>query len=365
MTVYIFFLSLLGFIWQGKESKIRFFFMMSLLFLFSICRSTSVGTDYIHYIESYNSDVYSFNIQQLDVFSFSDNSEFFNTDNRTSREFSWNILISFLKLFGNNPYLISHIIEALILLIISIGIKKLSPKPCMSIFLYVGLYLFFPVFNTIRQELAVSLFFLSAAYLVEKKYIKFIIIYAISATVHSSAIFVVFSFALLFLKKLPSFKVVSLIFIALIICQIENIKLNIISLIAPAAMDPDYYINNYSTGVVSNLANTFFILINFVFSLFFLYTYKLSKKDSFQFIIFWFIGLSILILLYYNKVLTRPIEYFMIFQIIIIPQVYKFLIGYSKIYAKRYYIITILYTIFVYICNLISNNQGIVPYKFI
>ena len=92
-----------------------------------------------------------------------------------------------------------------------------SKLPLLSIFLFLTMPLYFLLsFNTIRQCLAIAIFTLAIKYILNKSFIKFLIILIIASLFHKSALLMI---PLYFINKPPSLKlylVLSFIFMSLL-----------------------------------------------------------------------------------------------------------------------------------------------------
>ncbi|MCW2132874.1 EpsG family protein [Arthrobacter sp. VKM Ac-2550] len=149
------------------------FFIIAVMVTFSAVRY-EVGTDY---------GMYARRFQELSTVDWSGQLA------ASPQEIGYTALSLFLRGFTDNPSIIFWVTSALTVIPVYAAIKKQSLNPTMSLLLYVLLAFFVAPFNIIRQGIAISLSFYASTFLDRNK-TAFVIINAIAATFHTSAILV-------------------------------------------------------------------------------------------------------------------------------------------------------------------------------
>lgn len=110
-------------------------------------------------------------------------------------ESGWGFLIFEIlekKVFGNNPIIFRLILALMHILPVIIVYRKYSNNYILSVYLFIasGCHIGW-MMNGLRQFLAVSIIFAATSLLIERKYIKLIIIILIASTIHSSALIMI------------------------------------------------------------------------------------------------------------------------------------------------------------------------------
>lgn len=110
-------------------------------------------------------------------------------------ESGWGFLIFEIlekKVFGNNPIIFRLILALMHILPVIIVYRKYSNNYILSVYLFIasGCHIGW-MMNGLRQFLAVSIIFAATSLLIERKYIKLIVIILIASTIHSSALIMI------------------------------------------------------------------------------------------------------------------------------------------------------------------------------
>lgn len=246
-----------------------------------------------------------------------------------------------LKISGFNYYALFFLYSFLTILFILLGIKKMTNYQAISFLFFLLVPGFFlNMFVEMRQILAVAITFYSVAFFLDKR--KTWLLFAIlSAMAHYSAIFfwLIFGFIYKFLPKIYSLKtyavllILSFVFTGIFKFDIQIFKtilplLNII----PFFQKYIYYVNYRLEGGIKQVEFQFFKNIFYIVNLLFLiYIFKLSNRKtndikdvmSKKIILLnsLFIGVLILNITFYIAPISRIAYYFLIFQIVIIPNI--------------------------------------------
>ena len=246
-----------------------------------------------------------------------------------------------LKILGFNYYALFFLYSFLTILFILLGIKKMTKYQAFSFLLFLLVPGFFlNMFVEMRQILAVAIAFYSVALFLDKK--KTWLLFAIlSAMTHYSAIFfwLIFGFIYKFLPKIYSLKtyavllILSFVFTGIFKFDIQIFKTLIPFLnIIPFFQKYIYYVNYRLEGGIEQVEFQFFKNIFYIVNvLFLIYIFKLSNRKtndikdmmSRKIILLnlLFIGVLILNIAFYDAPISRIAYYFLIFQIVIIPNI--------------------------------------------
>lgn len=93
-----------------------------------------------------------------------------------------------VKIIYDDPYIFIFIFSFLSILIKFIAFQRISPLPYISLLFYVGTYLIVQDMNQIRQGFAAGICLLSLPYIVQRKFIPFLLVFLVAFYFHVSAI---------------------------------------------------------------------------------------------------------------------------------------------------------------------------------
>ena len=115
----------------------------------------------------------------------------FNLTGYEDWEIGFIFLNKFLALFTAQSSVFFAVTSLLTLIGPAYLIIKYSVNPFMSMFLYVNLYLFYLDINFIRQAIAMSILCFAYGFLRDKKFLRFLLIVALAACFHLTAIYMI------------------------------------------------------------------------------------------------------------------------------------------------------------------------------
>lgn len=95
-----------------------------------------------------------------------------------------NVLISF---FTENRYIFILIVTLIIYACLFISLRKYTENYPLAVILFLGLWFFF-TFTYLRQVLGATIVWLGFQYVIERKFLKFLIVFLIGFSMHNSAI---------------------------------------------------------------------------------------------------------------------------------------------------------------------------------
>lgn len=193
-------------------------------------------------------------------------------------------------------------------------IKKYSPMPLLSVFLYITLNFFHFSMSGMRQGIAFSIVFFSYNYLVRNQKIKFVACLLAASTIHTSALFFI---VIIFFKdfRFTINKMLIYLFSIIPIFIFRKRLFSIVSLL--------YYSvekETYNTG-----AYTLFIVVLFTFVGALLFYKRTTKKFSNALTLYNIVAVAPILMLFnsISQSALRVANYFYIFIILLIPTVLK------------------------------------------
>ncbi len=247
------------------------------------------------------------------------------------------ILSHILKGLGFNYYSLFFLYSSLTIFFILLGIKNLTSHHYFAFLLFILVPGFFlNMFIEMRQLLAVAIVFYTIGLFLNKKR-KYILFALLSIITHYSASFfwIIFILTYPFLKKIYSFKtyffLLTFSFIGILILKIDVYALNILFEFLSLTQIPIfqkyiYYVEYRLSSDISQVQFQFFKNIFYILNaLFLLYIFKflekkLDKKETIKLNLF-ILGVLILNFTYYIAEISRAAYYYLIFQIVIIPNI--------------------------------------------
>jgi len=350
MTMYILLVlsSLIFYIIKPKKTNFWFTIFAIILFIVSAFRY-NVGTDYIHY---------------QDIFYW------ISQGKETYVEIGYLMLNKLLIGLGFKSSISIFVVTSLVIIFsFCYSIKKFVPKKYwfFSLFLFITTGMMFASFNAIRQYFAIAITILGLPFLINRKYIIYIIYIILASLFHTSAfINIIYVILVKLFRDKKNSNILSIIFIISLIFLVIDIR-NVIKLLS--FIIPDRWLSylNSATFLERNYSAILKQIIPNIIVLFILRNYSKLKEKNENFDII-FLGyylaciinnsfFGILVLLRFGYFF----DYFILFLVPIIIEYFnhKSTKNFVKILFIIYYIILTVVTIFM------MNGQGVMPYKMI
>ena len=193
MLPYLILLALI-ILWIALEHKAlnrrAFWIPWLMLSLFAGMRSFRVGTDSGNYTKEFRSglDIYNFRFSE-------------------TIELGYQLLEYSLLSITKNYFWLFFITALIVTFCYLKTIKKYSTNYWFSVFLYItlGYYTFF--FNGLRQGLAMAIFTIALPFLLNKKFIPYVLICFIGSLFHTSALFMIPFYFIVNLEVRPIYKI--------------------------------------------------------------------------------------------------------------------------------------------------------------
>ena len=256
------------FVFQKTEQSKRnyIFFMFSIFGLMIMLRHEYVGNDTIDYIRFYREVGRATDI------------EYFLEGTRFEKGFVY--LCYYLNKISLNPQLILIVSGAFVAYAFGRFIYKYSDIPWMSVLMFLCLEFFDMAMSGVRQIIAVAILLFAYDFLVERKFIRFLALVLLAASVHTSAIAFLIIYPFAGKKHKTSFYYWSVVIVGLIFVGFGSF-IKLLEVVLPQYV---HYLTNdekssvYTAGVTVAVALQFALwLIIFVFSV--MYGKKM-KEDT-------------------------------------------------------------------------------------
>lgn len=293
-----------------------------LAFFLACIRGTTVGTDYQGYLHHLNSGYYDIDIKDaIDWYmtgNYSDNLRKYGS----LREFGFALLMQFLKiLFGSKGAVLACVFIVYFLYILSLKrIFKNNRDLNLAAFILFSIFILYAPFNTLRQSLSVSVMMLGATFLYRRRWTPGILLLAVAATIHFSAVpAAALILAGLFLKLKPKLCTILLIAAA----GVYALNINIDKLVAVFPSDfggRDISANFEERTQIYNVYVHYITLLLILANIYIFYlSYKGYKEKNVNLYMWWFIGLFLYILLVQSPNVGRFTEFLYPFMAFAIP----------------------------------------------
>lgn len=332
---------------KKEKNYIIYFFMICLLFFISAIRY-DVGQDYQHWLEVYNWIEKGYA-----------GGEYVEIGYRLL-----NVIIQKIPIF--NVYFLYIITSAIIIFSFGYVIKKnVEPKYWfLSLFIFIGSGIFFATLNLVRQYIAIVIVLLGLHFLMQNKYIRFILFVLLASLFHTSSFIMILfiPFYILFRNQKHE-KILLLIYIISLIFIVIDIRqfIDFFSFLIPERwkwyLESNFLTHkNYSAVVKQLFPNLIliFIMIN---------RRKITEKED-VFYLMLFVNVIITNCFYGVLVLLRLSYFFDVALIFLIPTIIELLNKYDKkIKLLGYLSIVGYYSLLTIVTIFIMNGHGVMPYQ--
>jgi len=327
MTVYVILVTILLFASIFKFNKHVYWVLFFLLLLIGGLRDLSVGVDTLNYYNVFKGI----------------------TSRYMVLEYGWILLNNLVRFFFGNFQIVVFISMVLVLCPIFYVSKRMSNNPILSIALFCLLYFYFNSFNITRQAIAAS-FILMALYSLHNDNRRGYFIYVVLAILfHATAILFL---GIFFLYRLNISKRILVIIIVL-------------SYLIGALNMPLIFLRNI------NLGEHYTVYVNVMLTDTSFSPTRLLLNIGLLCIIIWgdhlnlyvknfILGVFVLNAFSFSPEIARLAQYFLLSQIIIIPNME---LPYAPKYQDVGRIIGIVYAVVTFFFMVSNNIAGVVPYK--
>ncbi len=173
---------------RGKKDFVYLLIFTVLMVGMAVLRAPTVGIDYPSYVDIFRG------------YAANDFSYVFDQSNYYWKEPGYGLLNFLFTRVSDNEAVFMALIPALIIILRSIAIWRMSKSIWISVFVYISFGFFGYAMCTLRQELAISIAMFALPYLRQRKLLPYLLIVVLAALFHSSAWFFV---PVYWLVKLP------------------------------------------------------------------------------------------------------------------------------------------------------------------
>ncbi|MDO9629236.1 MAG: EpsG family protein [Acholeplasmataceae bacterium] len=274
----------------------------------------NVGTDYIGYTRNFVTLKYA-DIERI--------------------EFSFRLIVSMVHQLGLDQQLMFFIYSTITYTLIFLGVRYFDPEGKYRHFvmaLLITLFLF-NIFNTIRQMAAVAIIFYSLKYILEKKYIIYVVLILLGYFFHKSAI--VFGVFFLIILQFNIRFYLGLLIVAPVMFFTNFINF-VISLYVRFTGSVFYQIyasgGNARVNVSSGIGILIFFVIAVIFYIFYDQIVKTKKQE--MIVKLYIIYASLYLIFLPSEIATRMLYY----PLMIVPLALPLLIEISKDEKEQIYI---------------------------
>ena len=321
---------------QKTKKRIYILAVIQLIFILGFRLLGTVGKDWIYYSKYYDLQL-NWNLAELLDYQ--------------RYEIGFKLLTKVLSLIYNNTQFYVFIIGVISVVPVAFIIYKYSKMPFLSLIIYVTLDFYTFNFAGLRQGIAIAIIFFSYKYIVENKFLKFILCIILATLFHTSAIVFL---PIYFIRQIKITKL-KIVFFAIIVILIYIFK-NQIFLIINRFFYDNYSLSNTSSG-------NWMLLCIFMLILCYLFYKAVIKNDknNQKLYIITTIGCMCMLFSSIASDTMRIANYFYIFLLILIPEVLNCLKNNNTRNILTIFSVILLTGIYIYLLTIDLYN--IVPYK--
>jgi len=248
-------------------------------------------------------------------------------------------------------------------LFIALTIKRYSDSYVLSYLTLFATEVVFIVENLVRQGIAIALCFYSIKYILEKRFLSFLLIVSIASLFHKTAILFYITYFLVI--KLDRFFLLLLYFLSLYFLYDNSLMLDLVSLVDSHLFGNRYYhLLILLYGLERDISNK--VLIFNMFAIFLFLTYKKEwLNDILSLFLFnVFIFMVILSNLFSGFLdLNRFVLYYSIFFTLSFPHFFNIYLNRTKLIRWVFYIIFLILFSVMYARVLLNDGNKILPYS--
>lgn len=323
----------------ARDPKWTFFDVLAVMVLIAFAGMRyNVGTDYLVYGMLYKSV---------------DESNWLKAIEASPLDAGFTVLMLVVKSVTNAPEALFWLSSALTVIPIYSTMKRLSASSVFSVGLYILLAFYVAPFNTVRQGIAVALLFWASTY-VDRKWLRWALLVLLASSFHASALLAAL-IQLAVRRWRPSLASATIV---LVVGVVVGATLGRISFIQDmlTVLDPTYAI--YLATPTETGIGAYLLVVAHLGLLVFaaLISVGSAKGPPAAYLTYVFVGISLLIVGTQSAVLARMADYFLIYQILLLP---------SAVVSSRHpraYAGVITLAAAAYFALYLSNYGDLVPY---
>ncbi|MCM1461037.1 MAG: EpsG family protein [Bacteroides sp.] len=265
------------------------------------------------------------------------------------------------KLFGDSTglFLINAIIECVFIFLALDYFKDKISMPMGYVLCYFMIYPSF--FNMERQAVATAIVWFSLRFLVEKKFIKFMICILVAACFHNTAIIALALYLIHYIRKVLSDKrvwVIIGVIVLIIVFRLKEITVFVMNIIPRLAVY-NLYVLDSNQGVSMAFISQVLLLLP---CLIFLSSLKKNEGYTNIYIYLYLIDVMILVIASFTAYGIRLMTYFNISIIILISMTCNSLKNKAnRMFIKSAYVIALM--VYFYLLFYVTGTHEIFPYQ--
>lgn len=295
---------------RGKMSRLIFLlFSVVPIILLAGFRDYSIGTDTQQYV-----------VRFIEVSQYPTLTAALHNYTAESLYVCWTFLVSRLT---TDPHIFLLLTQCLIIMFLIWAMMKMKISIAWGLFIYLTLY-YCQSFNAVRQVLAMAACLVAFPYMLQRKWVKMLVLLVVAYGFHNTAIIFLGVPGLWFLlrayRRLAVSRLYKLIFVALFVFATTRF-LDILQILGGAAILDEKYMNRYGSADIygSGLPLATFALT--IFNLLWFYHYAkindLQRRGFYEYL--FLIPIITCLLGYYSTYAPRIGDYFIFLSIILFP----------------------------------------------
>lgn len=300
---------------KDSNRKINILLLMGLFYFFSAFRSENVGNDTLNYINAFRL------INDTEGLDF----------NKLNMEPGYQLLNKLISLIFNNSQWILIITSLIIYISVGYFIHRYSKNVWFSAFLFFSLNYYTNSMNIIRTYIVISVLLYSYKFVQNNKFKYFFMLVLLASLFHQTALIFLIAW---FSRKININKTffIWISLITIIIFLTFPIIIRYIMFIFPSYAS--YFGSSYLDGQIE-LGSILSFLVNFSLLILSLLIYKYSfkynnnnlieRKYLNNMLVLLIIGVAISFIALHFSLLSRVSNYFIIFVIILLPNLIKYI----------------------------------------
>ena len=266
-------------------------------------------------------------------------------------EIGYSILNKVIYSLGMDFRVFTMIVSIFIYTVLGIFIFNRSRIPWLSLYLFITLGYFSLMLNVTRQFIAIAITILSLKYVSENRALKFVLVVLLASLFHKSALIFIIVYPITKIKINMKY-IMFILFLSILLYFFGSRLVNLLLLL----FDEGYTVDSGQGRGMYLLLTTITMLALIIYGLF-------DKESELQVMLqLMTIAMMLQILTFNLSIISRAVNYFSIYMIILIPN------SISLIPSKNIRALSILIVIvlsFMYYLLLLSGDvTGVLPYIF-
>ena len=243
---------------RTRDTKIYLFIIIAVLIVTAGCRY-HMGTDYVNYVHLYKTQYSQLSLGEILILEE-----------------------PILPLIGKISYLFfdSYFPMFLIASVITVGLMLYSTYKETTDFIFVSLLYIFAggwtgSFNGVRQYIAIAIVFIGRKYIMERNFLKFLLVCGVAFFAHRSALFFVLIY-FIYSKKFTVVRLLAVTIIAIVVSRSYEVIFDFIGWID----DKEFVANDYALRSV-NILRILAGCAPAILAIYYAFTKKLNKQQIF------------------------------------------------------------------------------------